>query len=89
MANNENHHEVITQGADIPYNPRSVLNPLHDAAIKLAELGTNKPRSKTRELMNLLLCHGARAWRYSQPEAHIHIHIGVQSGRIPLTMRLR
>lgn len=89
MASNENHEDLIIAGADVPYNPRSVLNPLHEAAFKLAELGTGKPRSKTRELMNLLLCHGARAWRYSQPEAHIHIHICMQSGRIPVTMRLR
>ncbi|HBF29511.1 hypothetical protein [Rhizobium sp.] len=89
MANNENYQDLMTQGAEIAYNPRSVLNPLHEAAFKLAELGTTKPKSKTRELMNMLLCHGARAFRYSQPQAHIHIHIGAQSGRIPLTMRLR
>lgn len=89
MASNENIETMISEDTAMPYNPRSVLNPLHEAAFKLAEFGTNKPRSKTRELMNLLMCHGARAWRYSQPEANIHIHIGMQSGRIPLTMRLR
>lgn len=89
MASNENHQDMITQGGDIAYNPRSVLNPLHEAAFRLADFGASKPKSKTRELMDLLLCHGARAWRYSQPQAHIHIHIGIQSGRIPLTMRLR
>jgi hypothetical protein len=89
MANNENYQDVVTEDAESVYNPRSVLNPLHEAAFKLSELGTAKPKSKTRELMNLLLCHGARAWRYSQPQAQIHIHIGAQSGRIPLTLRLR
>jgi hypothetical protein len=89
MASNENYDDVIAEPAAVPYNPRSVLNPLHEAALKLADLGTSKPRSKTRELMSLLLCHGARAWRYSQPEARIHIHICMQSGRIPVTIRLR
>ncbi|MGG7518243.1 hypothetical protein ACQ3G6_10195 [Allorhizobium undicola] len=71
------------------YNPRSHLSPLHDAAMRLAEYGLHKPRSKTRELMTLLLCHGARAWRYSQPEARIHLHICTYGNRKPVRLRLR
>jgi hypothetical protein len=65
------------------------LHPLHAAAFGLAELGLKPKRSKTKDLIGLLLCHGARAWRYSQPEAKIHLHVSSMSGRFPVIMRLR
>ncbi|WP_156547775.1 hypothetical protein [Agrobacterium vitis] len=99
MASNENHlntGQVVDQAAEhavgsdpaFRFNPRAGLNPLHEAAIRLAD-GINKPRAKTRDLMNLLLCHGARAWRYSQPEASIHLHLHPHSRRVPVKLRLR
>ena len=66
-----------------------VLHPLHDAAFQLAALGGREKRSKTKDLIGLLMSHGARAWRYSQPEANIHLHIGAQAGRFPVILRLR
>jgi hypothetical protein len=71
---------------------RSSLHPLHEAALRLAEIGLQRPRAKsakTRDLINLLLCHGARAWRYSQPEAHIHLHVTSPGGSAPVQLRLR
>ncbi|MBB3464793.1 hypothetical protein FHT92_005438 [Rhizobium sp. BK377] len=71
---------------------RSGLHPLHEAALRLAEIGLQRPKArspKTRDLINLLLCHGARAWRYSQPEAHIHLHITSPEGNSPVILRLR
>ncbi|CAH0340630.1 hypothetical protein [Rhizobium sp. CECT 9324] len=65
------------------------LHPLHQAAFGLADLGFKPKRSKTKDLIGLLLCHGARAWRYSQPEAKIHLHVASQSGRFPIILRLR
>ena len=68
------------------------LHPLHEAALRLAELGRQKPRAKTaktKDLINLLLTHGARAWRYSQPEARIHLHVTCPEGKSPVMMRLR
>ena len=67
----------------------SVLHPIHEAAMKIADIGLNRSRHKTRDLVNLLLSHGARAWRSNQPEAKIHLHIGGRSGRAPVHMRLR
>ena len=67
-------------------------HPLHEAALRLAEIGLQKPRAKsakTKDLINLLLCHGARAWRYSQPEARIHLHVTSSDGCSPVLMRLR
>ncbi|WP_113371802.1 hypothetical protein [Rhizobium sp. SYY.PMSO] len=72
--------------------PKSfALHPLHEAAMRLADLGLSRSRSrnKTKDLIGILLCHGARAWRYSQPEAHIHLHIKAPTGRAPIMMRLR
>lgn len=65
------------------------LHPLHEVAMRIADLGLNRPRSKTKDLINVLLCHGARAWRYSQPEARIHLHITSAIGKAPVLMRLR
>ncbi|THV25867.1 hypothetical protein [Peteryoungia ipomoeae] len=71
------------------YAPLSGLHPLHEAAFRLADLGARQKRSRTKELISALLSHGARAWRYSQPQTHIHLHVPVQSGRFPVIMRLR
>lgn len=65
------------------------LNPLHEAAMRLAGIGIHRSKEKTRDLVSMLLSHGARAWRHSQPEANIHLHIGVRSGRSPIRMKLR
>jgi hypothetical protein len=92
MAINENVPEFPPQGRFTGKNPRSVLHPLHEAALRLAEIGLQrqKPKTaKTKDLINLLLCHGARAWRYSQPEASIHLHVTCPGGRAPVTLRLR
>ena len=65
------------------------LHPLHEAAMRIADIGRGRSRSKTKDLITVLMCHGARAWRYSQPEAHIHLHIGASNRRAPVLMRLR
>ncbi|KPF44051.1 hypothetical protein ACSV9I_03700 [Rhizobium sp. G187] len=70
-------------------SPSAGLHPLHEAAFRLADLGIRQKRSKTKDLIASLLCHGARAWRYSQPDTHIHLHVPAQSGRIPVILRLR
>jgi hypothetical protein len=65
------------------------LHPLHEAAMRIADLGLNRPRSRTKDLINVLLCHGARAWRYTQPETRIHLHVTSPTGQTPVLMRLR
>ncbi len=71
--------------------PKSfALHPLHEAAMRLADIGLSRSRPrKTKDLIGVLLCHGARAWRYSQPEARIHLHITAPSGQAPVLLRLR
>jgi len=65
------------------------LNPLHEAAMRLAGVGISRSKEKTRDLVALLLSHGARAWRHSQPEANIHLHIGTRAGRAPVRIKVR
>lgn len=65
------------------------LHPLHEAAMRLAGSGISKSRDRTRDLVALLLSHGARAWRHSQPEAAIHLHLRAHGGRMPVRLQLR
>lgn len=89
MAMNENQADPDGMTGDAVHVVRSSLHPLHEAAMRLADIGLNRSRSRSKELVAMLLSHGARAWRYSQPEASIHLHIGSHSGRKPVVMRLR
>jgi hypothetical protein len=81
--------------AELGYRPASkrakglALNPLHEAAMRLAGIGISRSKEKTRDLVTLLLSHGARAWRHSQPEANIHLHVGKRAGRTPVRIKLR
>ncbi len=68
--------------------PRYGLHPLHEAAMRIAELGS-RPKSKTKDLVTLLLTHGARAWRSTQPNAAIHVHVTSPSGRFPVRIKIR
>ncbi|ATN34250.1 hypothetical protein G6N76_10610 [Rhizobium daejeonense] len=89
MASNENHFEFAASQDNESRGGHYGLHPLHEAAFRLADLGLSRKRSRTKDLIGLLLCHGARAWRYSQPEANIHLHVSSQAGRFPVLLRLR
>ncbi len=89
MAVNENHFGQGSSPGEEGRMARYSLHPLHEAAMRLADLGRNRSRSRSKDLVALLLSHGARAWRYSQPEARIHLNIGSHSGRKPVILRLR
>lgn len=65
------------------------LHPLHEAALKLAGLGLTRSQTKTRDLVAMLLGHGARAWRANQPEVKLHLHVTTASGAHPVRLRLR
>jgi hypothetical protein len=65
------------------------LHPLHEAAMKLAGMGLNRSHSKTRDLVAMLLGHGARAWRAGQPEVSLHLHVKAPNGAHPIRLRIR
>ena len=85
MAMNENYTESVAQA----HRPSlSVLHPIHEAAMRIADLGLARPRHKTRDLVNLLLSHGARAWRCTQPVVKIHLHVSCGQKGKPIHLRL-
>ncbi|NML73748.1 hypothetical protein HHL25_06355 [Rhizobium sp. S-51] len=90
MASNEKHYELAPTQDNGSSGAPYALHPLHEAAYRIADLGLNRKRgSRTKDLIGLLLSHGARAWRYSQPEANIHLHVSSHGGRFPVVLRLR
>lgn len=75
MAMNEN-VPGDTMMADRRARPSRIrLHPLHEAAMRIADIGLNRSKAKTRDLVGMLLTHGARAWRSTQPRAGIHLHV--------------
>jgi hypothetical protein len=88
MGMNENSAELASQAARRKARG-TTLNPLHEAAMRLAGVGLSRSKEKTRDLVALLLSHGARAWRQSQPEGNIHLHVGTRAGRAPIRIRIR
>ncbi len=67
---------------------RMSLHPIHEAAMRIADLGRGFPKSKTRDLVGALLSHGARAWRSSQPRVKIHLYITSERDRAPVYLRI-
>ena len=99
MAMNENSADISFAPIDKNTARGAALHPLHEAAMRIAGMGLGmgagmgaglaRPAEKTRDLVSLLLSHGARAWRQVQPEAGIHLHVGMRSGRAPVRIRIR
>lgn len=89
MAQNGNVSEFKTKNAGKAAGKAIGLHPLHEAAMKLAGMGLNRSHSKTRDLVAMLLGHGARAWRASQPEVSLHLHVKTPNGVHPVRLRLR
>ena len=86
MAKNGNVSETPAKGS---HNKVPGLHPLHEAALKLAGLGLTRSQTKTRDLVAMLLGHGARAWRANQPEVTLHLHVVSPEGEHPVRLRLR
>jgi hypothetical protein len=68
---------------------RSRLHPLHEAAMRLAGVASGAGLPKSRDLVAMLLGHGARAWRSAQPRTHVHLYMTSPSGKRPVRMRLK
>lgn len=86
MAKNGNVSETANKGSQ---GKPAGLHPLHEAALKLAGMGLTRSQTKTRDLVAMLLGHGARAWRASQPEVTLHLHVTTPKGAHPIRLRLR
>ena len=55
-----------------PASQPATLGSLRLAAMRLSDV-RKKPRLKTRDLVGMLLSHGARAWRQSQYPVQVKI----------------
>lgn len=63
-------------------------HPLQQAAMRLGEARDGRSRLKAKDLVGLLLCHGARAWRSSQPIARTRVRALGPSGKPSVRLRL-
>ena len=57
------------------------VNTLHQAAMRLVDFRRSGTRFKTKDLVGLLLSHGARSWRLSQPRASIRVCVLTPNGK--------
>lgn len=62
---------------------------LYHAASRLADARRGTPRFKTRDLVGLLLSHGARTWRNSQPQALVRLKVRSPEGRQAVRINFR
>ncbi|MGN6583615.1 MAG: hypothetical protein ACTHJV_07920 [Rhizobiaceae bacterium] len=65
------------------------VNALHQAALRLADFRKGGPLFKTKDLVSLLLSHGARSWRASQPSVSIRLKVIDPQGRMAVRLGLR
>jgi hypothetical protein len=66
----------------------ATLGTLRLAAMRLSET-RKKPRLKTRDLVGLLLSHGARAWRASQYPVQVKLSVRTPEGTRAVTYTYR
>jgi len=57
------------------------VSTLRQAATRLADFRSQGNRFKTRDLVALLLSHGARSWRASQAPVHVRVKVFAPNGR--------
>ena len=80
----------MMSGQSLPLDRRGGLNPLQEAAQKLADYARFQGRYKARELVGLLSSQSERAARSIAPAVKIHIYIADDAtGRVPVNLRLR
>jgi hypothetical protein len=62
------------------------LDALQQAALQLADIRRGTSRFKTKDLVNLLLCHAARSRRVSQTRTTIRVRACAPEGHQVLTL---
>lgn len=64
------------------------LQALHQAAARLADARRGVPKFRTKELVGLLLSHGARTWRNSMPRTDVRLRVSAPSGKQAVRLRV-
>lgn len=62
---------------------------LHQAAMRLADIRRGGTRLKTKDLVGLLLSHGARTWRNSLPATNVRLQVFAPDGMTAVKVRLK
>ena len=62
---------------------------LHQTAVRLADIRRGGSRLKTKDLVGLLLSHGARTWRNAQPIVTIRLHVSAPGGKPGVKIRFQ
>ena len=65
------------------------VHALHQAAMGLADVRSARSRFKTKDLVGLLLGHGARAWRASLPATNVRLSVFAPGGKTAVKIRLQ
>ena len=69
--------------------PMIGMHPLQQASRRISEFRDGRSTLKAKDLVGLLLCHGARAWRASQPVAHSKLRVRTPHGVPAIRLRFR
>ena len=64
-------------------------HPLRQAAMRLADVRRSGSRLKTKDLIGLLVSHGARAWRSSLPAVKVRVRVLTPAGRTAVKIRFQ
>ncbi len=64
------------------------LQALHQAANRLADARRGAPKFRTKELVGLLLSHGARTWRNSMPRTDVRLRVNSPAGTQAVRLRV-
>jgi hypothetical protein len=65
------------------------MHPMQQASRRISEFREGRSALKAKDLVGLLLCHGARAWRASQPVAHARLRVRTPQGSPAIRLRFR
>ena len=65
------------------------VNALHQASMRLSDLNSGRARFKAKDLVGLLMCHGARAMRASMPRTNIRISVVTPARHSAVKIRLQ
>lgn len=64
------------------------LHPLQQASLRIAEFREGRSAFKARDLVGLLLSHGARAYRASQPATVTRLRVRTPAGTVAVRLRV-
>jgi len=81
--------DVLEPAAASHHRAEIGLHPLQQAAVRLGDYRDGRSRVRAKDLVGLLLCHGARAWRSAQPAAEIRVRVSSVQGQRAVRLSLR